>query len=70
MERTSVFDVLPGLPLIFKPVVDNYTSDPFVPRDPWKIIESGEFNQVSISSTFYAQLLRTQISKVKERLTA
>ncbi len=70
MERSSVFDVLPGLPLIFKPVVDNFTSDPFVPRDPWDIIESGEFNQVSISSTFYAHLLCTKIPKVQKRLTA
>ena len=48
MERSAVFDILPGLPLIFKPVVDNFTSNPFVPRDPWEIIESGEFSQVPL----------------------
>ncbi len=48
MEHSTVFDILPGLPLIFKPVVDNFTSDPFVPRDPWESIESGDFSHVPL----------------------
>ena len=43
-----MFEVFDTLPLIFKPVVDDFTSDPFVPKDPWKMIEAGEFNQVPI----------------------
>lgn len=35
------------LPGGFKPHVDIGTSDPFLPRDPWDILDSGEFNHVS-----------------------
>jgi len=43
-----MFELLPSLPLIFKPVVDNFTTDPFLPNDPWTSIESGDFNDVPI----------------------
>jgi hypothetical protein len=42
-----MFEVL-DFPLIFIPVVDDFTSDPFVPKDPWESIEAGEFNQIPI----------------------
>jgi hypothetical protein len=29
-------------------VVDNFTSDPFVPENQWDMIESGSFNQVPL----------------------
>jgi len=35
-------------PLVFKPYIDDYTSDPFVPKDPWELIESGEFQHVPL----------------------
>ena len=35
-------------PYIFKPEVDNFTSDPFLPKSPWEMIEAGEFNQIPI----------------------
>ena len=36
-------------PLAFKPVVDNFTTDPFIPKDPTEIIASGIFNQVRLN---------------------
>ena len=48
VEAQKMFELIDMLPLIFKPVVDDFTSDPFVPKDPWKIIEAGEFNQVPL----------------------
>ncbi len=45
MELSTMFEIIPSLPFIFKPVVDNFTTDPFLPKDPWTIIESGEFTQ-------------------------
>jgi len=45
---SKMFELLPSLPLIFKPVVDNFTTDPFLPNDPWTSIESGDFNDVPI----------------------
>jgi carboxylesterase type B len=41
-----MFDLVAGLPLTFQPEVDNFTSDPFIPKSSWEIIESGEFNHV------------------------
>ncbi len=35
-------------PLVFKPYVDDFTKDPFVPKDPWELIESGEFNHLPL----------------------
>ena len=32
----------------FGSVVDDFTSDPFVPANQWDMIESGNFNQVPI----------------------
>lgn len=29
-------------------VVDDFTSDPFIPKNPWLIIESGDFNQIPV----------------------
>ena len=37
-----------GYPYIFKPEVDSFTSDPFLPKDPWEMIEAGEFNHIPI----------------------
>ena len=48
IEVQRMFEIIDQLLLIYKPVVDDFTSDPFVPKDPWKIIEAGEFNQVPI----------------------
>ena len=45
-----MFDVVEGLPVVFKPEIDDYTSDPFVPKDPWEIAESGDFNHVPLIS--------------------
>ena len=45
-DLNFMFDLVQGLPLTFKPEIDNFTSDPFIPKNPWEIIESGEFNHV------------------------
>ncbi len=34
------------LPNGFKPHVDAGTSDPFLPKDPWQMLRSGDFNHV------------------------
>ncbi len=34
------------MPGAFKPHVDSDTSDPFMPRDPWELLESGQFSHV------------------------
>ena len=48
VKEQSMFSLIDMLPIVFKPVVDDFTSDPFAPKDPWQIIESGEFNHVPI----------------------
>ena len=35
-------------PHVFKPYIDDFNKDPFVPKDPWEMIESGEFNHVPL----------------------
>ena len=40
------FTELEFFPLAFKPVIDDFSTNPFVPKDPWELIESGNFNQV------------------------
>ena len=35
-------------PIVFKPYIDDFSQDPFVPKDPWDIIKSGEFNDVPL----------------------
>jgi hypothetical protein len=42
------FTELEFFPLAFKPVIDDFSTNPFVPKDPWQLIESGNFNQVII----------------------
>ncbi len=44
-DLTSTFVL--HLPNGFRPHVDVGTSDPFLPIDPWDILESGDFNHVS-----------------------
>ena len=33
-------------PMVFKPIVDDFSKTPFIPEDPLDLIESGKFNQV------------------------
>ena len=47
-QFNSKYRVGLSYPYIFKPEVDNFTSDPFLPKSPWEIIEAGEFNQIPI----------------------
>ena len=35
-------------PLAFKPINDDFSKDPFVPKDPSEMIDSGDFNQGQI----------------------
>jgi carboxylesterase type B len=35
-------------PLVFKPYIDDFSQDPFIPKDPWDIINTGEFNDVPL----------------------
>jgi len=32
----------------FRPYFDDFNSDPFIPKDPWDMIEAGEFNDVPL----------------------
>ncbi len=45
------FTELEFFPLAFKPIIDDFSTTPFVPKDPWELIESGKFNQVIILYT-------------------
>ena len=47
-QFNSKYRVGLSYPYIFKPEVDNFTSDPFLPKSPWEMIEAGEFNQIPI----------------------
>ena len=47
-ENTSLFPQLELNPIPFKPYVDDFNSDPFLPKDPLDMIESGEFNDVPL----------------------
>jgi carboxylesterase type B len=47
-QFNSKYRVDLSYPYIFKPEVDNFTSDPFVPKNPWEMIEAGEFNHIPI----------------------
>ena len=44
--RTLVEQFVLHMPAAFKPHVDAGTSDPFLPEDPWLLLERGQFNQV------------------------
>lgn len=35
-------------PIVFKPYIDEFSKDPFVPKDPWELIESGKLNDVPL----------------------
>jgi len=35
-------------PVPFKPYIDDFNSDPFIPKDPWDLIEAGNFNDVPL----------------------
>ena len=48
MEQTALYPQIDLYPLVFKPYIDDFSKDPFVPKDPWEIIESGEFNHVPL----------------------
>ena len=49
LQKLSLeFTSLEFFPLAFKPIIDDFSRDPFVPKDPWQIIESGEFLQVNL----------------------
>ena len=43
-----MFEKINKLPHVFKPEIDDFTEDPFIPRNPWDMIESGDFNQVPV----------------------
>ena len=47
-QFNSKYSVEFRYPCIFKPEVDNFTSDPFLPKSPWEMIEAGEFNHIPI----------------------
>ena len=49
VSATRAWDQTGSLPLaqyFFKPVVDDFSADPFLPRDPHDILLSGDFNKV------------------------
>ena len=45
---TMLYPQMEFYPLVFKPYIDDYSSDPFVPQDPWELIESGGFQHVPL----------------------
>ena len=47
-KQTVLYPQENNNPLVFKPYIDDFSKDPFVPKDPWELIESGEFNHVPI----------------------
>jgi hypothetical protein len=47
------FTSLEFFPLAFKPIIDDFSKDPFVPKDPWQIIESGDFQQVNFAKIIF-----------------
>ena len=47
-ETTSLFPQLELNPIPFKPYVDDFNTDPFLPKDPLDMIESGEYNDVPL----------------------
>ena len=47
-EHTVLFPKFELYPNIFQPYIDDFNSDPFVPKDPWELIESGVFNDVPL----------------------
>ena len=56
IEQFSLeFTTLEFFPLAFKPIIDDFSADPFVPKEPWDMIESGDFNQVNLFSYHRAQ---------------
>jgi hypothetical protein len=50
MEVNFRFPSFSAFPFIFKPVVDNATSDAFFPKDPYDLMRVGEFNKESDST--------------------
>ena len=53
IEQYSLeFTTLEFFPLAFKPIIDDFSVDPFVPKEPWDMIESGDFSQVNYGQGF------------------
>ena len=46
--QTVLFPQEKNNPLVFKPYIDDFSHDPFVPKDPWELIQSGDFNHVPL----------------------
>jgi carboxylesterase type B len=47
-ELTNLHPQMSMFPVVFKPYVDDFSSNPFVPKDPWELIESGSFEDVPL----------------------
>ena len=46
--ESLLFSRVDFFPLTFKPYIDDFNSDPFLPKEPWAMIESGDFSHVPL----------------------
>jgi carboxylesterase type B len=47
-EQINLYPQMDAFPTVFKPYIDDFSSNPFMPKDPWELIESGSFNDVPL----------------------
>jgi len=48
LQNSFVFSQLDNYPLCFKPVIDDFSSDPFFPKESWDMIEEGNYGKKQI----------------------
>ena len=47
-ENTPLYSPIQYFTQPFKPYIDDFNTDPFIPKDPLDMIEAGEFNDVPL----------------------